>query len=243
MASQYDSIAAEYQRMKKRALYKIVDHSLKKTLGKISGLDVLDLACGEGYTSRQFKSYGANKVIGVDISAEMIELAREQEERSPLGIDYICSPAQELDDIGRFDLVTGIFLLHYAKNKDELFQMCAVITKHLKNHGRFIGANNKGLKKNLFNDFSEYDFRYVANVDIKDGQEFKLIVEYGDTVTKIAMHHYSRKTYNRVLKEAGFKEIRWLDFSIPPEILRDPRNRKWQGFGKMSAEGLLICRT
>lgn len=242
MANQYDSIAAEYQRMKKRVLYKIVDHSLKKALGQIFSLDVLDLACGEGYTSRQFKSYGAKEVIGVDISAKMIKLALEQEKQNPLGIKYICSPAQNLGNIGRFDLVTGIFLLHYAKNENELFQMCKAISKNLKDNGRFVGANNKGLKKNLFNDFSKYDFRYVVDDDIKDGQEFKLIVEYENTITEIVMHHYSRNTYNRVLREAGFKKVQWLDFSVPLKVLRDPKNKKWRGFGKISVEGLLICR-
>ena len=242
MSNQYDLIAAEYKHMKKRVLYRIVDHSLKNVLKKISGLDVLDLACGEGYTSRQLKSYGANKVIGVDISAEMIKLAQEQERRSPLGIKYICSSAQNLGCVGRFDLVTGIFLLHYANNERELFQICEIISKNLKDDGIFIGANNKGLAKNLFNDFSKYDFRHIADCNIKEGQEFRLIVEYGDAVTEIAMRHYSRRTYSRALRAAGFKKIQWLDFSVPQEILRDPENKKWHGFGKISAESLLICR-
>lgn len=242
MSDQYDSIAAEYKRMKKRVLYKIVDHSLKKVLGNISGLDVLDLACGEGYTSRQFKSYGANKVIGADISVKMIRLAQERERHSPLGIKYIRSSVQDLGHIGSFDLVTGMFLLHYANSEKDLFRMCEVIYKNLKDNGRFVGANNKGLVKNLFNIFSEYDFKYLIDDDIEEGQEFKLIVDYRNAVTEIKMRHYLRKTYNKALRAAGFKKIQWIDFSVPQGVLRDPENKKWRGFGKISAEGLLICR-
>jgi len=238
---QYNAIAAEYQRMKARVLYRIVDYSLKKAIGDISGKDVLDLACGEGYTSRQFKSYGANKVVGVDISSEMIKLAQAQETRRPLGIKYLCSSAQALGCIGEFDMVAGIFLLHYASNEKELFQMCRVIYDNLKSGGRFIAANNKGLKKNLFNNFSKYDFRYSISDGIKDGAEFKLIVEYEAVTTEITMHHYSRRTYDRALHEAGFKRRNWMDFSVPPEVLIEPLGRKWDGFGKISAEGLLVC--
>lgn len=241
MQNQYDSIAVEYQNIKKRFLYKIVDYSLKNALGRINSLNILDLACGDGYVTRQLKSYGANKVIGVDGSKEMIKLAKLSEKHSPLGIKYICSPVQNLGYVDKFDLVTGIFLLHYAKNKNELFQMCKVISENLKNNGRFIGANNKGLKKNLFNDFSKYDFKYVVDDNIKDGQEFKLIVEFENNITKISMYHYSRKTYNKILQEAGFKNIQWLNFLLPPEAVSNPKYRKWNSFGKISAECLLIC--
>jgi len=47
-------------------------------LGDISNCDVLDLACGEGYYTRIIRKMVApqNKVFGVDISEDMIELAK-----------------------------------------------------------------------------------------------------------------------------------------------------------------------
>ena len=56
-------------------------------LGDVSGKDVLDAGCGEGYNTRLLARRGA-RVTGVDISQRMIELAREEEQREPLGIRY-----------------------------------------------------------------------------------------------------------------------------------------------------------
>jgi ubiquinone/menaquinone biosynthesis C-methylase UbiE len=45
-------------------------------LGDISGKDVLDLACGEGFFTRLIKQKTTGKVYGVDISENMISLAK-----------------------------------------------------------------------------------------------------------------------------------------------------------------------
>ena len=50
-------------------------------IGDPTGKDVLDVACGEGFYSRLIRQRGAAKVVGVDLSAGMVELARKQEAR------------------------------------------------------------------------------------------------------------------------------------------------------------------
>jgi ubiquinone/menaquinone biosynthesis C-methylase UbiE len=56
-------------------------------VGDLSGRKVLDAGCGEGYNTRIFARRAA-RMTGVDLSARMIELAREEERRAPLGIRY-----------------------------------------------------------------------------------------------------------------------------------------------------------
>ena len=56
-------------------------------IGSVAGLRVLDLGCGEGYNTRLLAESAAT-VTGVDISVEMVRLAREEEARRPLGITY-----------------------------------------------------------------------------------------------------------------------------------------------------------
>jgi ubiquinone/menaquinone biosynthesis C-methylase UbiE len=56
-------------------------------IGDLAGKRVLDAGCGEGYNTRILARRDA-KMIGADISARMIELAREEEQREPLGIQY-----------------------------------------------------------------------------------------------------------------------------------------------------------
>jgi SAM-dependent methyltransferase len=52
----------------------------------LAGSRILDLRCGEGYVARQLMSGGAASVVGIDISAQMIERARASEQQAPLGI-------------------------------------------------------------------------------------------------------------------------------------------------------------
>lgn len=241
MSEQYDNIAKQYRNSKKRIFYKITDYSIKNKLGDISGLDILDLACGEGYITRQLKNLGAKNVIGVDISSEMIKLAKKQEQNKPKGIKYICSPVQDLGKIGKFDIITGVFLLHYATSKKELFAFCKTISDNLKPDGRFIGANSLGIKKRLYNNFKNYDVEYIIPTKIQDGQKFKLVVNYGWQKIEIAMYHYSRKLYNEILKKSGFRKIKWSNFIIPPEIVQNKQAGHWKIFDKIAYEGILCC--
>ena len=80
--------------------------------GALTEATVLDLACGTGLASRALAAEGAAQVVGVDSSAEMIELARRHSpsagEAGGRPPTYVVDDAQELaslDDDG-FDGVT-----------------------------------------------------------------------------------------------------------------------------------------
>lgn len=53
----------------------ILDPAMLALLGDVAGLRVLDAGCGEGRFSRMLAERGA-RVVGVDVSARMVELAR-----------------------------------------------------------------------------------------------------------------------------------------------------------------------
>lgn len=60
-------------------------------IADLSGLDVLDVGCGEGHNTRLLARRGA-RMSGVDISPRLIQAAQEEENREPLGIRYsLCS--------------------------------------------------------------------------------------------------------------------------------------------------------
>ncbi len=63
--------------------------------GEIAGQHVLDLACGSGLATRALAEAGA-RVVGVDSSPQMIEIAERREREQPLGITYACDDAQSL---------------------------------------------------------------------------------------------------------------------------------------------------
>lgn len=83
-----------------------------KLLGDISGMQILDLGCGEGYNTRlladKVTQKEGGKVIGVDFSEKMIALAIAEEEREKKGIIYHIADASDLQMLAdeKFDIVT-----------------------------------------------------------------------------------------------------------------------------------------
>jgi len=81
-------------------------------IGDLSGKTVLDAGCGEGYNTRLLARTGA-RMVGIDISSRMIEHARQEEHRDPLGIRYEVASFRDLsafDDVS-FDVVVSFMAL------------------------------------------------------------------------------------------------------------------------------------
>jgi len=145
MNNQYDhKLSSEYNNGK------LIDnpHQLKVyetwlyTIGQVSGLKVLDLACGGGYSSRLLAQNKAH-ACGVDISKEMLAVAIEQEKLNPLGIKYAQADASipQRYDFEPFDKVVAAFLLHYASDLHVLEGFLENIVINLKVGGDFVAIN------------------------------------------------------------------------------------------------------
>ena len=76
--TEYDTIGKKYYKCKQQPWRKYVEeYTLNKMLGDINDKTILDLACGDGFYSRKFSIRNPKKIVGVDISKEMIVLANE----------------------------------------------------------------------------------------------------------------------------------------------------------------------
>jgi ubiquinone/menaquinone biosynthesis C-methylase UbiE len=95
----YDSIAEWYDRsIRDRALVfagDLVAHHLFEIVGGVEGISVCDLACGQGETARLMSERGA-KVVAVDISQKLLEIARAYEEAHARGVTYVQDDARLL---------------------------------------------------------------------------------------------------------------------------------------------------
>ena len=107
-----------------------------RLIGNVKGQRALDLACGEGYNTRMLARNGA-KVTGVDFSMKLVELARIEETREKLGIDYQVSDVADLSEFpsNHFDVVTCFMALMDIKNYGETV---SEVSRVLKNMGRFV---------------------------------------------------------------------------------------------------------
>jgi len=63
--------------------------------GDVAGRSVCDLACGQGVVARRLSERGA-RVVGIDVSERLLDIARDEERTRPLGITYYRDDAQML---------------------------------------------------------------------------------------------------------------------------------------------------
>jgi ubiquinone/menaquinone biosynthesis C-methylase UbiE len=160
MVTQYDAIADHYRRAKHSPLREYIEaYTFLELIGDVRGKAVLDLACGEGYYTRRLNRLGAGPVVGVDISSAMIDLAAAEERTRPLGIRYVCADVAEMPALGQFDLVVAAYLLHYARDADELLRMAHNIARHLAPGGRFVTLNeNPSQPPERYRGYDQYGF-------------------------------------------------------------------------------------
>jgi toxoflavin synthase len=128
MTTNYDPIAEQYKRSKQQPWRTFIETStLMELIGNPTGKAMVDIACGEGFYTRLLRQRGAGKVVGVDLSERMIELARAQEAEHRLGIDYIVGDARELALGVEYDLAVAAYPypLNYARDRAELRAMSA----------------------------------------------------------------------------------------------------------------------
>jgi ubiquinone/menaquinone biosynthesis C-methylase UbiE len=85
-------------------------------IGLRQGLRVLDVGCGTGRFSLLLADAGA-KVTGVDKSANMLAVARDDARAATAGVDYVCADANDKLPHGPFDALTFFFSMHYMQLK------------------------------------------------------------------------------------------------------------------------------
>jgi len=103
----YDAVAEWYDNSLQTGspVHALAIPAMQTLCGEIDGQHLCDLACGQGILTRELARSGAASVIGIDLSGELLALARQYEDASPLGIDYRQGDAQTLADTpnNRFD--------------------------------------------------------------------------------------------------------------------------------------------
>ncbi len=232
MAAQYDEIAKQYKDIPGLVTRQMFEYNLQSKVGDVAGKAVLDLACGTGDFTRTYKQRGATRVVGVDVSAEMIKLAQQAEAEKPLGIEYLVEDVQNLGRVGKFDTVVASFLLHYAQTEEQLLKMCRTAADNLVSNGRFVALNNNvHLDTAYFNDqeYQKYGaFPVALSEPIQEGTTIKWTVVMGEQQFQFDSYHLNPETYDRVLRAAGFNHVEWYDLVLPPDLEHAQVEGYWQ---------------
>ncbi len=227
---EYDQIAEAYRDSKDLSFRTFIEEfTLFQLLGKADSLDVLDLACGEGHYTRKIKLAGARTVLGVDISSEMISLAKDQELLHPIGCEYLCANAAKLHTTFKVDVITGMYLLNYAKTAQELYQFCRSAYQALKPGGIFVGFNdNINENPNDAPSFLKYGFEKTTPALQKEGDVVKYTITNEDG-TRFSIDNFflTPETYQRAFEKAGFIGFSWHGPYLNP---KQKGNSFWDDF-------------
>ena len=138
MSSSYDEVADWYDSVLRNGaiVQDAAMHSLHALAQDVKNRRICDLACGQGIVARTLADRGAG-VVGVDISAKLLEIARTQETAHSRGIEYAEMNAETLVDLATssFDgVVCNLALMDIA----DLAATSASVFRVLRQGGWFV---------------------------------------------------------------------------------------------------------
>ncbi len=243
--AQYDPIAQQFRKIRSSAVNKhITDYTLFAMIGELAAnRTVLDLACGEGHYCRLLKQRGAARVVGVDISTQMIRLAEWQEKQNPRDIEYVCKDVLELGKVGEFDLVVASFLLNYAQTKEQLLRMCQVAFENLKPGGHFVLLNEhiERSQKELRTHERYGYFRKIAE-PCEEGSIITHTVKSSDEIIEFHGYYWSKETYESALLQAGFQIVKRQNLLCSPQSIEEYGQRFWEDFLQNPPFRGIVCK-
>ena len=242
--AQYDSIALDYQEIAAGVPLREPEwHSLRLRLGDLAGLSVLDLACGDGMGTRLLKRWGAGRVVGVDISPQMIALARQQEDAQPLGIEYRVADAATLGTVGPFDRVTASYFLHYARDREQLLRMVRTIYDNLAPGQTFVGSNANPLQPpRPVIDQRKYGLRYrLVDESLREGSTLRATLFLGEHTVEFDFYWLPWEAYEEAFRAVGFRSWKIEPYLIPPGSEQRYGEGFWDEYVALPSVVHIVC--
>jgi len=153
----YDKIADQYNEWDKVATtdWELGHKNVAKLLQPIKGKKILDYGCGSGKFSVYLSKLGA-KVVGIDISATQLEVARKGKDKS---IIYLQDDDPKIEKYNNFDASVLIFVLCEISSEDIMSSVLKKVNNLLKVGGELVVLNpnwDKSNGKDFLTHYLEY---------------------------------------------------------------------------------------
>lgn len=188
--------------------------TIKKILGNITGLSLLDYGCGPGALSQQFKMMGAKHVIGYDTSKGMLHFARQKEKECTLDITYLSNLTSDYSQY--FDIVIAIYTISFVNHYNELQAMINQMSSLLKPKGKIIIV----VANPNFSDDPEYyrpyGIRLKDAAPRSDGSIIDFNICYSNYDVTFPAYNWTIETLNKLLEQSEFHNISLNELISPP---------------------------
>lgn len=243
MTTDYNSISRQYKKAKQQPWrWAVETYSLMKLIGDLRGKKVVDVACGEGYFTRKLRQAGAASVLGTDISDRMIDLARAEEARNPLGIEYLVEDARAEEPQRDLDLAVAAWLLVYAHDRNELGRMCHGLARLLRPGGRFVTyTTNPDIYTFEAPDYRKYGFDVRLADHAYEGAPIDWLIDLGDSTLDIQNYYLPVEAYQTALQSAGFRDFTVHTPELAPEAEAALGREFWKDFLEYPIAILIDC--
>ena len=254
MSTQYDDIGSAYDEMKKLPVAILECGNVKSALAPyIKGAKVLDLACGTGYYCRHLIEWGAARVVGVDVSQTMVNVAKQalrSDDRVSFHVGDCSVPVQY--EGGPFDIVLGSWLLNYAANDEELINMYQNISINLKEGGHFVGVTPEPIwdpktrvEQALASQPTQYEgIILTVKQEIEDGVQTHLLAVTKAGKVEFDGYYLSRNVYEESARAGGMTgTFSWKSMVIPEEREDRPKDvddKSWEAYLKFPHFSILV---
>lgn len=209
----YDNVATNYDQWVSQQGDVLDDSTFAELIDVREGDRICAVACGAGREARFLANLGA-KVIGIDLSENLLDIAREREAAYPLGITYLAGDAQDLAVLpgGSFD---GVVCYMALMDIPDLERTLTSIARILVPDGWFVFAITHPCFKTP---------AYGEIVDHVDGSVRRTVGKYfeegawegpgnGTTHLPSRAYHRTLSTYVNALVTAG----------LPIERMQEPQ--------------------
>jgi cyclopropane fatty-acyl-phospholipid synthase-like methyltransferase len=193
---------------------------------------ILDMACGPGRHSILFAQRGY-KVTAVDLSENLLALARSTAKDFGLKINFIKSDMRVLNSDEKFRLAVNLFTsFGYFSEDEENYKILFVVYEHLEKNGYFIldYFNRRYIEKNLvpYSEESLPNGKIIQERSIAGNRVMKNITIFKDGNQKNYMESVRMYSINELLEiteKIGFiKQKLFGDFyGNPFDVETSPR--------------------
>lgn len=197
--------------------------NLLRVLAPKEGMRVLDIACGQGFFSREMAAAGAD-VVGVDLSTDLIHEAKKL---SPKEIQYYVSRADNLNFAkdASFDAATVVLAI---QNIEHIAGVFAEAKRVLKKEGRLVLVMMHPAFR--IPEYSSWGFDDEKNVQYRridrylSANRSELLVHPGRERSPVTIsYHRSLQDFSKALFKAGFAVTRLEEWISHKESEKGPR--------------------
>ncbi|MFC4099574.1 class I SAM-dependent methyltransferase [Paenibacillus xanthanilyticus] len=190
-------------------------NEFRAMLPVLAGKRVLDLGCGFGWHCRYAREHGARSVVGVDLSANMLDRARAMTHDPD--IEYRQLAMEDIDFAdGEFDVVLSSLAFHYIA---DFADICRRVYRYLAPGGAFVFS----VEHPVFTARAAQDWHYGP-----DGERLHWpLDDYHEEGARqarfldndVVKYHRTVSTQLNALLSAGFAITKLSELPPTPELL------------------------